>query len=1808
MADIFDTISYKREDIFDTIGSGVATEPMPTRDIFDEISDTSSNYATPTTNYSEPVAVPETPQPIQVPQEVQQAQSTQQSQYGGYYTPEDYQEEVDFRQLEKASKGKLSGWWSEFFDATARGMANIGSAYYTVTGRPEKAKLYHTLASHPEIMPQDEGLMNKALNVIGETLPYITATSAATIIAGPAGTAAAIGAGGAVGGLVEGNSAYQTAIDSGVDVKKATMIGVGVGVINGAIEAVGGKMAGKLANVAIAKLNSKVARGITKFTANTIIEALEEGSQEIASLTGESTYRDINWTEITSRTLGSMAGGAFLGGLMGSARTAGQAVLGQQQTDIAQPQIQPEQQMSLQDIPLQTEESIKQGVYSGQLTPEEGISALENLRQTQSQEIAQSTVGLSQETIEPTHTMPDGTVMAGAEHQQETVEAPSEATGVATVDEVVKTPAVVPPKTTATPKAEGEVKAPHEMTTKEFIKDTEVGSRVSKVDEPSPNQYKDGDLMIDTFGEDPYIYELQHIDPRGVDFNLEGMTREQVINMPTTQKYIEWAKQGIEPPPITVVNNVVSGNFKASNRRRMIAAQEAGTKVPAFVEIGRRKEMIKKALADGLPVPAEVLAEYPNLAPTSQTATPKEEGTETKADGVDIKTVEVEKQTEIPAIEKIRQRLYAGEITQKEAVKLADLVKRNAKGDTIGATVGETVTPNLYIGNVTTRMKEVFADQWNKLPDDVKGFTEEGFPTKRTSTAMSRGDAVSYLGFLTTDLQSRLDNNKIKTENDLARANADWGDISALRESLKLTDEPAPFKVVRGKGQQMIIEKDTKSRIWMAIKGIDKPVTTKDALKAVMRGMVKAAKGGYVQGARDSMVKFRLATKLTEANRQDALDIVKLFVPKELQGRYIKRIVNAKTDKRTDQLADAIDLYITKAERKQTVSDFRKFIKDVKSNYRQGSTPLGKLRNDVRTKLLDVLNKYDITKLSEGKKEQLESRQEYISNVAGSVADAFESLEESGKDILQMPNARIKELNRLRKTHIESLSSDEIRYIQSSLDHLIKTAEKKGQVKERTRSEKVGGLVTRARGEVHSKTKDYGVIEETQGLLGFGKRVLSTAQATPRTLIGLITGKNNSATTELVSNNLKNSLKEKHRILKDFVLSYKKMMAKAGITAKDTDMLSEKTTITYGGKTFETNIDTVLSLYMDTQAEGNLSAILKVGRVFDIHKRDAKHLYIKSKSRIHTSKPSLSEIRDIIDFVEKKNPVLKKIADVYFEHNYEVQSPEINKTSMAYQNYELARKKKYWHMSRVMPKNVEGKRTDISVSVESQGRFLPITGGNQPLRVTPFTQELISNMQVNASYAATTMPMQDIKALIGNKQWQDKVIKSGNEQQLKALITMIRRIQGQITDQDFIDLAGSKVLNNFGKAALSLRISGYAVQTASIPAAFETIEPKYFLGIKNIANLPRIPIKAVKEMMEQSPTLWVRWTARQFDYVVGGAAAQDSFNNLMWSEESLSNKALNHYVWGDQKAIYQIHLASQRKVSAETKLKKGTAEFNKKAMEITEEALDSQPQWDMMHRNELTSSPNVFLRGSLMFQSARNAQYNVLLRAMDDYRKGRISAIEASKRTSGVMYANILVAVVKRLAKMGIKYGALGLIYLATDDDDKKEKIAEAVPSAAKKDATQVPIDSVLNLIGLPAFGGIASNIAYEVVQRLRRPGMRLSRLQDIRTGNVFSDLSLDATGVVSDTSAMMYHMLTKEKFKGGKDKDKPKWGRDAKEVADGLAELIAIRYGLPYSALKGEVFYQVKSAQGVVKRAVKDKTNRPTRPTNRPKRPERPE
>jgi hypothetical protein len=114
-------------------------------------------------------------------------------------------------------------------------------------------------------------------------------------------------------------------------------------------------------------------------------------------------------------------------------------------------------------------------------------------------------------------------------------------------------------------------------------------------DEVQTTKFQEGQITADHYGDDPYIYRDQWVDPLMLldNLKLEGLTYEQVTQMPSTQSYIELYKQGSVPPPITLVFNEPEGRLKSNNRRRVVAAVESGTKrIPARVEIGRASQFV----------------------------------------------------------------------------------------------------------------------------------------------------------------------------------------------------------------------------------------------------------------------------------------------------------------------------------------------------------------------------------------------------------------------------------------------------------------------------------------------------------------------------------------------------------------------------------------------------------------------------------------------------------------------------------------------------------------------------------------------------------------------------------------------------------------------------------------------------------------------------------------------------------------------------------------------------------------------------------------------------------------------------------------------------------------------------------------------------------------------------------------------------------------------------------------------------------------------------------------------------------------
>jgi hypothetical protein len=90
-----------------------------------------------------------------------------------------------------------------------------------------------------------------------------------------------------------------------------------------------------------------------------------------------------------------------------------------------------------------------------------------------------------------------------------------------------------------------------------------------------------GSAQVMSFGDDPYVHFLAEFDPNRVE---PTEAEENIRSTPTYQAYVEWARAGIKPP-YTTVFETVRGGLVTPNRRRTLAAREAGRMLTSWVGV-----------------------------------------------------------------------------------------------------------------------------------------------------------------------------------------------------------------------------------------------------------------------------------------------------------------------------------------------------------------------------------------------------------------------------------------------------------------------------------------------------------------------------------------------------------------------------------------------------------------------------------------------------------------------------------------------------------------------------------------------------------------------------------------------------------------------------------------------------------------------------------------------------------------------------------------------------------------------------------------------------------------------------------------------------------------------------------------------------------------------------------------------------------------------------------------------------------------------------------------------------------------------
>jgi len=185
------------------------------------------------------------------------------------------------------------------------------------------ARMYHNILKAPEMQPVVNNWFDKYIGGAVESGPFMVAALAPAAATGGASIPSSIG-GFLTAYAVEGNNAYQTALDRGEPDRQARMRGWTTGLINGGIEVAGGSGGKFFRNRAITKTMTKLQK-VKSWTKHTMKNALKEGLMEelpqeaVSMVVGGDVPRDKNgnvvWDEVSNRLIDSAIMGTVIGGL-----------------------------------------------------------------------------------------------------------------------------------------------------------------------------------------------------------------------------------------------------------------------------------------------------------------------------------------------------------------------------------------------------------------------------------------------------------------------------------------------------------------------------------------------------------------------------------------------------------------------------------------------------------------------------------------------------------------------------------------------------------------------------------------------------------------------------------------------------------------------------------------------------------------------------------------------------------------------------------------------------------------------------------------------------------------------------------------------------------------------------------------------------------------------------------------------------------------------------------------------------------------------------------------------------------------------------------------------------------------------------------------------------------------------------------------------------------------------------------------------------------------------------------------------------
>lgn len=999
-----------------------------------------------------------------------------------------------------------------------------------------------------------------------------------------------------------------------------------------------------------------------------------------------------------------------------------------------------------------------------------------------------------------------------------------------------------------------------------------------------------------------------------------------------------------------------------------------------------------------------------------------------------------------------KQKKASIETAKADTQKLTKLKREEFIAEKVPSSGSQDkVFPSLYIGNVTEGMKKRIGEAWGKEPKNIKGFIEGAFPTKRTPIGVTRQEAIQTHNELKQVILDRLEvkghiykkdviggklieiNNPVqltpeqlkqrglkhvgsftgmRTENDLALAQAFWGNITSIRNSLGLAKAASPIEVIRPKKGLVKEIPTAKSRI----KAVTQPsslfesgLTSLQVLKATMKKAEIASAKGFLEGAKQVVATHKDLARFAN-EKMKALDITE-----GERKRLMGFVASNRTPLQKAHAIASIEMLAEKVEKRTALNELKAKVKETKKKI--GKTMQeGGIRPEFASKLNTLIDSFTTTKISQWRIKDIGSLKAHLESIKEGITNNLDYDAKYKADLAEslIPASRLAHLDKLTKSSIHLLSPDDIRAIATEIERLVYLSDTKNRLILSRRAREEGQRLNTIMEEQKDVKSDAKLptsdkldasIQKSGVHREFWRHVIGIKNADVKTLVMAIEGGKEGAVAEVLNDFFRDGRNKKWKHVQSVADIIDKRLKERGITDKDLalyspnfqrifrgekgqhlrglfDVDAKPHKVKIDGQERSLNMDELASIFMHAQSDFNRNGMFNEG-------------VANTERLIGKLKPE--ELADIVNIVEG-DKTAKAMTDIFTEIAEGINKNAINKVSRNLKGIDIADVLNYYTVERLKLGGVAGNQQYRISFLELESFLRERTGSKNPIVIRPLTTVLGATIEGVSEYVGMAEPLRQAKNILNYRPWQKAVDSKGHSAQRRMVDTLIERVEDKGITGEEQKIAGG-ILKNLPRAVL--------------------VDPGIFLGqlfseilyvntdipAKYLARRP-IPSDAnVQRMMKNWAWAWGRRHIGAASIEARDITKSDAMIRLFTGNQSFKNLAISPLSAIDIKAVTFGWLSAEDWVKDTTKLTPGTDEFyaevNKRAHKAVSE---SQPMFEPENRSVLTSSKSPLFRSLVMFRSFIDQPIRQAGRARTKFRNGKIGRDEFNRQL-GVIFA-----------------------------------------------------------------------------------------------------------------------------------------------------------------------------------------------------------